>query len=201
VWFYKPLQPCLEPDWSKMDFFIGCDPAATSREALVQGKKAETDWWTIVVGAREKSPCGEPTSEIYLKELWRGRCTKQEYLDALRGFNERYKPLRVVIETVAAQEYLAQDAERWMPVTRLKRTTDKVARAYWLQPFFENAQIVLPAKHVVSDYTLWQALMDELVLFPQGEHDDLFDGLQTMVEGATAGPTVRAYKYSPFPRW
>ncbi len=26
--------------------------------------------------------------------------------------------------------------------------------------------------------------MDELVLFPQGEHDDLFDGLQTMVEGA-----------------
>ena len=23
----------------------------------------------------------------------------------------------------------------------------------------------------------WQALMDELVLFPQGEHDDLFDGL------------------------
>jgi hypothetical protein len=36
--------------------------------------------------------------------------------------------LRVVIETVAAQEYLAQDAERWMPVTRIKRTTDKVAR-------------------------------------------------------------------------
>ena len=44
--------------------------------------------------------------------------------------------------------------------------------------------------------------MDELVLFPQGEeHDDLFDGLQTMVEGATAGPTVRAYRYSPIPRW
>jgi len=191
----------VEPDWSKMDFFIGCDPAATSREALVQGKKAETDWWTIVVGARMQSPYQEPMGEIYLRELWRDRCTKQEYLDALKGFNERYKPLRVVIETVAAQEYLAQDAERWMPVERVKRTTDKVARAYWLQPFFENAQIVLPAKHVVGDYTLWQALMDELVLFPQGEHDDLFDGLQTMVEGATTGPTVRAYQYSPFQRY
>jgi len=191
----------VEPDWSKMTFFIGCDPAATSREALVQSKKAETDWWTIVVGAREQSSYGEPTSEIYLKELWRARCTKQEYLDALKGMNERYRPQSVVIETVAAQEYLAQDAERWMPVTRLKRTTDKIARAYWLQPFFENAQILTPAKYVVGDYTLWQALMDELVLFPQGEHDDLFDGLQTMVEGATTGPTVRAYRYSPFQRY
>jgi len=26
--------------------------------------------------------------------------------------------------------------------------------------------------------------MDELLLFPQAEHDDLFDGLQTMVEGS-----------------
>jgi hypothetical protein len=29
-----------------------------------------------------------------------------------------------------------------------------------------------------------QALLDELLLFPQGEHDDLVDGLQTMMEGA-----------------
>ena len=29
-----------------------------------------------------------------------------------------------------------------------------------------------------------QALIDELLLFPQAEHDDLFDGLQTMIEGA-----------------
>lgn len=34
-----------------------------------------------------------------------------------------------------------------------------------------------------------------------GEHDDLFDGLQTMVEGATSYPTVRAYRHAPFARW
>ena len=27
-------------------------------------------------------------------------------------------------------------------------------------------------------------LEEELILFPQAEHDDLFDGLQTMMEGA-----------------
>jgi len=57
------------------------------------------------------------------------------------------------------------------------------------------------SREVANMPRLWQALMDELVLFPQGEHDDLFDGLQTMLEGATSGPTVRAYRYSPFQRF
>lgn len=56
---------------------------------------------------------------------------------------------------------------------------------YWLQAYFENGQVLLPAKNLIRDYTIWQALTDELLLFPQAEHDDLFDGLQTMVEGAT----------------
>ncbi|KPJ59669.1 MAG: hypothetical protein AMJ46_09965 [Latescibacteria bacterium DG_63] len=189
-----------EPDWSCMSFFIGCDPAATSRDTLLQRHKAESDWWTIVVGARKGKPGREEGGEIYLRELWRARCTKQEYLDVLKRFNNQYHPERVVIETVAAQEYLAQDAERWMPVERMSRTTDKVARAYWLQPFFENGQLLMPAKHLAGDWSLWQALMDELVLFPQGEHDDLFDGLQTLVEGATSYPTVILHRYSPIER-
>jgi len=38
--------------------------------------------------------------------------------------------------------------------------------------------------HLAADWEPWQALIDELLLFPEGEHDDLFDGLQSMVEGA-----------------
>lgn len=59
-----------------------------------------------------------------------------------------------------------------------------MARAHWLQAFLENGQILFPDKSLVGDYTVWQALLDELLLFPQAEHDDLFDGLQTMMEGA-----------------
>ena len=172
-----------QPNWDEMHFFIGCDPAATKRDTLLNKTKANTDWWTIVVGGR---PCksGEYSSEVYLREVWRDRCTKEEYLDKLKQLNERYKPLKVMIETVAAQEYLAQDAEKHMPVRRLERTTDKVARSYWLQAFFENGQILMPDKSIVNNYSVWQALLDELLLFPQADHDDLFDGLQTMMEGA-----------------
>ena len=30
-----------EPDWDSMDFFIGCDPAATKRDALLTAHKSE----------------------------------------------------------------------------------------------------------------------------------------------------------------
>jgi predicted phage terminase large subunit-like protein len=175
----------VEPNWQEMHFFIGCDPAATKKDALLSKTKANTDWWTIVVGGRPIKG-GIYASEVYLREVWRSRCTKEKYLERLKKFNEKYKPLKVLIETVAAQEYLAQDAEKHMPVTRLERTTDKVARSYWLQAFFENGQIRIPAKSSARNYETWQALLDELMLFPQAEHDDLFDGLQTMMEGVMA---------------
>ena len=174
-----------QPDWDSMHFFIGCDPAATKRDALLSGRKLDTDWWTIVVGAKQRKDDGSYGAEVYVKEVWRSRCTKEEYIEKLRQLNDHYKPLRVVIETVASQEYLAQDAEKYMPVERVDRTTDKIARAYWLQAFLENGQILFPDKSLVSDYETWQAMLDELLLFPQAEHDDLFDGLQTMVEGST----------------
>ena len=62
---------------------------------------------------------------------------------------------------------MAQDLERYMPVTRVDRTKDKVARAHWLTAFFENGQILFPEKALCTSYDTWQALMDELSLFPR----------------------------------
>jgi len=172
-----------EPDWASCDTWIGCDPAATRADVVLTSRKTSSDFWTIVVGSRQRAQGGGYGREIYLRDLWRVRSTKQEFLDQLKRMNDRYRPIRVLIETVAAQEYLAQDAEKMMPVKRVERRKDKVSRAYWLQPFFENGQILLPAPHLQRNRKDWQALEEELILFPDAEHDDLFDALQTMVEG------------------
>jgi predicted phage terminase large subunit-like protein len=172
------------PDPERCEFWIGCDPAATKADVVLSGRKSSSDYWAIAVGARQRDNEGECGREVFVVDLWRGRVTKQTYLDRLRAFNDRYQPQRVYIEAVAAQEYLAQDAERYMPVYRVSRTRDKVSRAYWLQAFFENGQVLFPERRLQADVDVWQALLDELILFPNAEHDDLFDALQTMVEGA-----------------
>ncbi|MFN8179284.1 MAG: phage terminase large subunit [bacterium] len=174
--FYEtPLDP------KAVDYFIGCDPAATRADLV--GKASTSDFWTVVVGARVRKD-GDYTREIYVVEIWRARCTKQEYVDKLRALNDRYRPIEVLVETVAAQEYLAQDLERYMPVQRVDRVNDKVSRAYRLQAYFENGQVLFPARALEQDPEVWQALREELILFPQAEHDDCFDALETMVEGA-----------------
>jgi predicted phage terminase large subunit-like protein len=175
-----------QQEWELFEHWIGCDPAATRADVLLSGRKAETDYWTIVVGARrkEKEAKGGFGREVYVREVWRGRCTKQEYVDRLQAMHDRYKPRRVIVEDVAAQEYLAQDLEKLMRIKRLKRTKDKVSRAYDLQGYLENGQILFPAPHLQLNRDAYTALQDELVLFPNADHDDLFDGLQTAVEGA-----------------
>ncbi|MGQ0723262.1 MAG: phage terminase large subunit family protein [Candidatus Eiseniibacteriota bacterium] len=175
-----------QQEWELFEHWIGCDPAATKAEVVLSGRKAETDWWTIVVGARrkEEDASGGLGREVFIREVWRGRVAKQEYVNRLVAMNERYQPRRVIVEDVAAQEYLAQDLEKLMSVKRLKRTKDKVSRAYDLQGYFENGQILFPAPHLQLDREAYTALQDELILFPNADHDDLIDGLQTAVEGA-----------------
>lgn len=174
----------VQPEWSSMNHFIAGDPAATKREAVVSGDELKTDWWTIVVGATPKGVSAVDAVNVYVREAWRGRVTKDAYVRKFRELYEKYKPIAAGIESTAAQEYLAQDLERYMPVRRAERTTDKIARAYWLQPFFEQRRIWFLDPIARNGDETWRALEQELIQFPpvKGGHDDLFDALQTMVE-------------------
>ena len=172
------------------DAWIGGDPAATKKEVILTVSKADTDWWTFAVASRHYD--GEDYApEFYFRKIWRGRVTKRDYLDRIvRTFRE-YDCVLCAMEDVAAQEHLCQDLEAHIPVRRVKRTVDKVSRAFSLQPYFENGQILFPHDSVVKDEEereTWRAARDELLLFPDtGVHDDLFDAIETTVRASTEG--------------
>ena len=174
------------PDIRTLAHFGGCDPAATRGAATRTTDDGESDWWTIVVGGAARD------GRIFLRYAWRDRCTKDEYVEKVREVDERFSCVAWGVENVAAQEYLAQDLESFITVERIERYVDKIARAYWLQPKFENALIHFPAPHTpeyqhtndedTSD--IWDAMRGELLMFPKASHDDLFDGLQSMCQTA-----------------
>lgn len=179
-WEKPPVRDGIE--WGRFDTWVGCDPAATKKDVALSGRKASTDWWTIAVCSRERLEDDDGYgAAFFFRYFWRGRVTKADYIARVREVAARFSPVAVGVESNAAQEYLAQDLERFVPVRRINRTQDKVSRAYGLQPFFENGQIHFPAGAALraEDREDWRAVTEELVLFPDAEHDDAFDAIET----------------------
>lgn len=78
---------------------------------------------------------------------------------------------RIGIETVGYQYALFQILEKssTLPISEIKTSKDKVVRAQRRSVLFENGKV-----YFLPDM---QDLEENLLLFPEGEHDDLFDGL------------------------
>lgn len=169
------------PKWREFDHWVGCDPAATKADRIRRGDGSQGDYWAAAVVARKRTEDGDYEPELYVRDVLRGRMTKNEYLAALVRWRDLYDPISFSIESVAAQEYLAQDAERQLPVRRVERDRDKTRRAYGVQPYFENGQVLLPRPTISPHPDNSEALREELLLMPDGQHDDLFDALETAI--------------------
>jgi predicted phage terminase large subunit-like protein len=178
--------------WEGFTHRFATDFAATKAD-FGDSRGAKSDWWTIVLLAREMSPDGESHDErIFLRWAWRGRVTKARYLARLVSAFREFQPSAVEVgcEKVAAQEHIIQDIQRaGLPVRRVLRTKDKISRCLGVQPYFENGQVQLPARELWDahgGHDVWEALEMELVEFPDGAHDDLFDAVEMGIVRSTA---------------
>jgi predicted phage terminase large subunit-like protein len=82
---------------------------------------------------------------------------------------------RIGIETNAYQASLAQELKRatTLPIIDLKTVKDKVTRAMRRSAIFENGKVFI--REGMDDF------VECLVLFPDVEHDDLFDAFDFAV--------------------
>jgi predicted phage terminase large subunit-like protein len=99
-----------------------------------------------------------------------------EYPDLRRVSQEEYRKHRpdlVIVEKKASGQSLIQDLRRnGLPILEYTPDRDKVTRAYTASPLIEAGCIYLPKER---DWA--KDLLDELVLFPHGAHDDQVDAM------------------------
>lgn len=104
------------------------------------------------------------------------RSTLNEQVMKVCQLQELYDYDKFGVETVAYQAGLKQEIDResrnrnlYVPTQKITPTRDKVSRAQILSVYFEQG-IIKISKHL-------EALINQLLVFPKGEHDDLVDAL------------------------
>jgi len=142
---------------------------------LAISQKDSADYFALVVAGRERN-----SGKIFVLDAVHDRLSFSRQVEtALNFFRKHNSPdspvLRVCVEANAYQEAFGQKLrEAGLPVKSVTRVKDKISRAYQLQARFENSEILFPPRSC-------QDLLQELLLFPQAEHDDLFDALEIIV--------------------
>ncbi len=137
-------------------------------------EKTMNDFWAAGIWHVERvmNEDGYQTgTTMFLRHVWRERCTAPEGEKRLQELYERWKPNYVGIEDKASGTAVIQRfVQDGLPVRAIKADTDKVTRASTAQVRYENGRVWLPL-----DAEWLEPYETELLVFPNGSNDDQVD--------------------------
>jgi predicted phage terminase large subunit-like protein len=141
---------------------------------LAISKKEAADYFAIVTIGKDQF------NNIYLIDVFSGKYSFLQQFNKIVDRATRYDPIRVFVEANAyqvAQSHLlmALSDVRVKPIITVK---DKVTRAWKISIKFENHQVFFP-KFGVQEFS------DNLIAFPDVDHDDEFDAFDLAVSGSS----------------
>ena len=154
-----------------INIFTGVDPASSTKQTA--------DYSVIFnIGI-------DPEGNRYVLPYYRKRATPLNLAEAIVNNFRKYRSQKTRIESVGYQEMLreyvikrCEDEKLFIAGLNIKENprNSKSRRLESLQPIFARGQV-----HIKKDM---QDLLNELLLFPRGKHDDLLDGFYYANKGA-----------------
>lgn len=157
----------------EVKIFIGIDLAISS--------KTNADYFVLFVIGLDKE------GNIFCIDYLKDRLSFDKQLNTILTYGEVKYPmaLRIGVESVAYQEAMLQELRRQssLPIISLKTSTDKVTRATRRSSLFEQGKVYLRKD--------MQEFEELLLLFPEVEHDDLFDGWEFAVTSSDKKGSIK----------
>lgn len=131
---------------------------------LAISEKTGADYTAIVAMSRDVN------GKVYVLEVERHRCGFHDVIERIKEAAVRHNPVMIAIEQTQYQAAVIQELTRTtkLPVKGIKPDKDKVTRFLPLLTRYEQGLV----KHAES-LPAW--FRDEIVSFPNGEHDDAVD--------------------------
>jgi len=168
--------------WIPVRLYMGADLAISEKES------EDNDYFVLcVIGV-------DAEKNVYVLEYVKQRLSFNSQLTTIISYGRDKYPMveRVGVETVAYQKALAQELRRLslLPIVNINTSKDKVTRAMRRSANFENHKVYF--REGMDD------LEECLLLFPEVDHDDLFDGLDFAMTVADQGNSVRVLERKDF---
>lgn len=170
------------PFWIPVRIYMGADLAISEDET------SNNDYFVLTVIGVDKN------KNVYVLDYLKERLSFNAQLNAILDYGRNKFPMveRIGVETVQYQKSLAQEIRRLslLPVINIQTSKDKVTRAMRRSALFENGKV-------------WFRIgMDDLeeclLLFPEVDHDDLFDSLDFALTVADQGNSARVLNRDDF---
>lgn len=168
--------------WIKVRLCFGCDLAISEKE------QDKGDYFVLmVIGV-------DADHNVYVLDYVKERLTFNTQLNTIIDYGRNKFPMveRIGVETVAYQKSLTQELRRLslLPIININTSKDKVTRAMRRSANFENHKVYF--REGMDD------LEECLLLFPEVDHDDLFDALDFAMTMADGGNEIRVLKREDF---
>lgn len=200
---YRIKNPEVEQDellksWLKANFSLiigSVDPAIS--------EKTTADYWAMAtIGIAKACPIcdGNPAGHILQLDMVRMR--EGDPLKQVGVVMDQYaewKHDKVKIEAVAYQQGLFRLSQRigaernlYPPLHAYRPDRDKVRRAIIASASFAGGLV-----HVREDHPLAGVFIEEMLSFPQGVNDDMFDALLAAMEEVTMKRRTRVFTNKP----
>jgi predicted phage terminase large subunit-like protein len=171
--YYGDDEEYPAPDISKMDLYIGVDPA------ISQSERADRFVITLVGLEHDRS-------KAYVLEQWAGRIPFPDQVDLINQWYIKYRPQMVAVEAQVYQAALVQQVERlenFVPVVPIfaPRGKNKADRIIAMSPFFKIGKVLISRKH--NDF------IDEWISYDtslKNPKDDTLDCVEIALRAAGA---------------
>lgn len=168
--------------WIKVRVYMGADLAISESE------NENNDYFVLMmIGV-------DADKNVYVLEYVKERLSFNSQLNTIITYGRDKYPMveRVGVETVAYQKSLAQELRRLslLPIININTSKDKVTRAMRRSANFENGKVFF--REGMDD------LEECLLLFPEVDHDDLFDALDFAMNMADASNEIRVLQRKDF---
>ena len=161
-------------------------------------EKQTADWWTMAtIGVTSHCPIcpGGPAGHVVQLDMLRMReSDPMKQVDAILENYQECQHRKLRIEAIAFQSGLLKLVKNrgatqgiYPPIKPYRPAQSKRARAIVHAALFSGGMV-----HLRRDHPLYQEFYDEIVEFPQGDHDDMFDSYMSAADVALRRrPTVQ----------